>query len=467
MSERRNLGGAEAAITTHDIWPPGSAASSAKLLEAADELIEGLSKDPDCDTSRLVADISGLIEVSATETNHNLIPTKDKGIRPILANAATVLREHASWKGVLGLNQFSLHAMTRRMTPWGGEASKNWTDTDDIRTAEWLQHHGVLVSPQVASNAVEIIAEENPFHPVKDYLTKVKRDGEDRLSSWPVLYLGAPDTTYVRAVGIRWLISAVARIFRPGCQADHTLLLEGPQGILKSTALRTLAGPEWFSDHLSDLDSKDSRIELHGVWILELAELANIKHSLTEKVKSFLTARSDHFRPPYGRRAIDVPRTNVFAASVNDSTPFVDETGNRRFWPVRCGNIQIKKLEQDRDLLWAEAYARYMRDEVWWLETPELNSLASQEQRKRYQSGPWDGLIEKYLDDCAADKVTIDDIRAQVINAPLSQWRQADMNCVARCLRLNGWERVRVRIGEKLRWCYKRPDLPTVPSEDQ
>jgi putative DNA primase/helicase len=133
----------------------------------------------------------------------------------------------------------------------------------------------------------------------------------------------------------------------PGCQVDHTLLIEGPQGIQKSKSLRTLAGDEWFADHISGFGTKDSRIELAGKWIFEFSEL-RVRRGEIERVKAFLTARTDHFRLPYSRRAEDVPRSCVFAASVNDETSLTDETGNRRFWPVKCGVIDVDGIGKDR-----------------------------------------------------------------------------------------------------------------------
>lgn len=394
-------------------------------------------------------------------TPQGMILSENGNIKPILANAITALK-HPKWEGVLALNEFSLQIVTRKETPWGKPAGEKWTDVDDIRAANWLQHQYVHVNPHVAHDAVQSIAEENRFHPVREYLKSLKWDGTSRLETWLISYLGAADTKFVRAVGKRWLISGVARIFRPGCQADHTLLLEGPQGIKKSTALRTLAGAEWFTDHISDLDSKDSRIELHGKWIVELAELSAVKRSLAiEKVKSFLTATSDHFRPPYGRGAIDVDRQNIFAGSVNDETPFTDETGNRRFWPVRCGTIDIEKLEADRDQLWAEAFERYENDEKWWLDSQELNDLAREEQQQRYQSGQWDEIIKRWAesptqrselrdgvriyttpwDGSNENEVTSNDVLLHAIGKPVDRWTHSDKIAVSKCLTANGWHR--------------------------
>lgn len=384
-------------------------------------------------------------------------------ILPVLANAIAVLREE--WSGVLGFNEFSLHIMTRKKTVFEKPGNENWNDVDDIRTSDWLQHRGVIVTPQTANSAVQALAHKNCFHPVREYLKLQKWDGVPRIETWLIAYLGATDSKFVRAVGKRWLISGVARIFEPGCQADHTLLLEGPQGIKKSTALRTLASAEWFTDHISDLDSKDSRMELHGVWIVELAELSAVRRSLAEKVKSFLSATADHFRPPYGRSTVSVPRQNIFAGSVNDETPFTDETGNRRFWPVRCGAIDIDKLTGNRDQLWAEAFECYENEEHWWLDSEELNAIAKEEQKLRYQTGAWDEIIKRWTDNPTQrfetregarvyvtpwdgsneNEVTSDDVLLHAIGKPVDRWSQGDKIAISKCLTSNGWRRAVVK----------------------
>jgi hypothetical protein len=403
--------------------------------------------------------------------------TDDNGrVLPILANVITVLRQDPKWDGVIGLNEFSLYAVARKETPWGKRVGENWTDADDLRITEWMQRRGIMINPQTAANAVQAIAEENRFHPVKDYLRSLIWDGANRIDAWLTTYLGVAETAFTKAIGARWLISAIARIYQPGCQADYTLMLEGPQGAGKSTALRKLAGTGWFTDHISDLDSKDSRIELHGVWIVELAELSAIKRSSVERVKGFLTAVTDHFRPPYGRRTMDVPRTNVFAGSVNDAESFTDPTGSRRFWPVSVGKIDVAKIVRDRDQLWAETLVRYKADAVWWLDTDELNKSAAEEQEERYEPGVWDQQILRYIEnplqreeeewstdstgkkecvmtpmlpfDSKKGAVTITDILIHGIGKELDRLTQGDRNQVARCLTHAGWKVDRVRTGQ-------------------
>jgi predicted P-loop ATPase len=191
-------------------------------------------------------------------------------------------------------------------------------------------------------------------------------------------------TEYSRAVGSRWLVSAVARVLRPGAKADCCLILEGAQGIRKSTALRTLAG-EYFTNELADLGSKDAAMQTRAVWIIELSELDNLSHSEVARIKAFMSRTTDRFRPPYGMRLVELPRQCVFAGTVNHSTYLREETGGRRFWPGACGRIDVDGLARDRDQLWAEAKARFDAGVVWWLETVELVQMAADQQVDRYE----------------------------------------------------------------------------------
>lgn len=391
--------------------------------------------------------------------------------KPCLANAIIFLREDPEWQGVLAYNEFSLRVVAKRPAPWQTSAGANWSDYDDSRTAEWLQHHGVMVTSAVAAEAVQTVAKSSAFHPVRDYLKRLKWDGTPRIGTWLITYMGAEDTPLIRAIGECWLIAACARIFRPGCQSDYTLLLEGSQGIGKSSALRVLAGDEWFTDHLSDLGDKDSRIELHGRWIIEISELDRVRRGERERVKAFLTARFDQFRLPYGRRAESVPRSCAFAATTNDDSPFSDETGNRRFWPVRCSTIDVAGLQHDRDQFWAEAYFLYQADTIWWLDTTELNEAATNEQNERYEGDPWDDVILEWCSNprrrsesgepCISEpyKVTIADVLVHAIGKSLKEISQMDRNRVSRCLIHDSWKRKQDRTrgphrGKHFFWKY-------------
>ena len=220
-----------------------------------------------------------------------------------------------------------------------------WSDADDVRCAEWLQRREINVAPVIVSRSVGVVARDIRVHPVRNYLNSLRWDGTPRLETWTTTYLGAADTPLNRAFGSRWMISAVARIMRPGIKADHMLILEGPQGAKKSSALKALAGEEWFTDELAEIGSKDAAQQMRGTWIIEIAELDAISRAEVSRIKAFLTRTIDRYRPPYERYVIAVPRQCVFAGSVNPDTYLRDETGNRRFWPIRCGVIDLDALQ--------------------------------------------------------------------------------------------------------------------------
>src|SRR5579884_3861408 len=374
-------------------------------------------------------------------------------ILPVLANAIAAFRHAPEWGGVLAFNEFLLGTVALKATPWGVVPKGEWTDHEDRRAAEWLQKQGILVSVEVAGQAVQTAARDHPFHPVRAYLDCLIWDGVERLDRWLSTYLGVADTEYACAVGSRWMISAVARIFRPGAKADCCLILEGPQGIRKSTALRTLAG-EYFTDELADLGTKDAAMQTRGVWIIELSELDSLSNSEVARIKAFMSRTTDRFRPPYGMRLVESPRQCVFAGTVNHSTYLRDETGGRRFWPLTCGRIDIEALARDRDQLWAEAKARFDAGAPWWLESAELVQLASEEQLQRYEGDPWEEIIGPWLE--ARSSVSDSEVLQKCLEKPQAMWTQSDKNRAARCLRALGWERYRERQGTRLEWRYRK-----------
>ena len=379
--------------------------------------------------------------------------TTEGRILPVLANAIAAFRHAPEWGGVLAFNEFGFGTVVLRPAPWGVVPNGEWTDHEDRLATEWLQRQGILVSVEVAGQAVQTAARDHPFHPVRAYLQGLEWDGVERVDRWLSSYLGAEDTEYSRAVGSRWLISAVARIFRPGAKADCCLILEGPQGIRKSTALRTLAG-QYFTDELADLGSKDAAMQTRGVWIIELSELDSLSHSEVARIKAFMSRTTDRFRPPYGMRLVESPRQCVFAGTVNHSTYLRDETGGRRFWPVGCGRIDVDALAHDRDQLWAEAKERFDAGAVWWMETAELIQMASDQQIDRYEGDPWEEVIAPWLD--SHPSVSISEVLEKCLQKAHALWTQTDKNRAAHCLRALGWERYRERHGSRLEWRYRK-----------
>jgi predicted P-loop ATPase len=367
----------------------------------------------------------------------------DKGAPiPILANVLTTLRSAPEWRGVLAFNEHSLEIVGLRAAPWGPVTK--WADTDTYLLMDWFQHQGLMVRVGDVNAGVEAAARDHSFHPVREYLDRLVWDGVYRTCDWLTEYLGVTADDLTRAFGEKWLISAVARIYEPGCQADHVLILEGPQGARKSTAMRTLAEP-FFSDDLAEIGNKDAALGVIGVWIVELSELDSLTKADVSRIKSFVSRRTDRFRPPYGRHIIEAPRQCVFVGTVNPSQYLKDETGGRRFWPVRCGRIDLDTLRRDKDQIWAETVVRFRRGESWWLDTKALTEAAAEEQESRFQVDPWEPAIEAWLQKLVDDptseaEVTTADLLSGPLEKRIGDWTRADEIRVGIIIRRCGWE---------------------------
>ena len=383
---------------------------------------------------------------TSTDWYGELIKTETGTPLRILANAIVAFRQAPEWQGRLAYDVFHLRTVIRGGTPWQELLGDEWTNVHDIRAAEWLQHHRIIVGAEIAGQAVEAVARERRFHPVLDYLNRCRWDGVPRLDTWAIDYLGAPDTPYVRAVSARWMMSAVARVSEPGCKADCALILEGAQGMLKSTALKTLAVP-WFTDELADFGTKDAALQLAGIWIVELGELDSISRSEVSRIKAFMSRTTDRYRPPYGRRVIWQPRQCVYAGTVNPGEYLRDETGNRRFWPIICTRVDIPGLAAARDQLWAEARDRYQNNEQWWLDAP-LEIQAKAEQEARRVQDPWEVPIAKALEKTEPKCITIGLVLDAVLGVEKKFQDQRAANRVSACLRALGWRRR--QLGHKI-----------------
>jgi predicted P-loop ATPase len=323
------------------------------------------------------------------------------GVRPILSNLILFLRHHQQWQGVLCYDEFNARTVIRRRPSWGDEAPDTpWSDHHESLTRVWFQREDIFAGFGDVGRAVQTAARSNPYHPVREYLDALVWDRRPRLDTWFATYWTAADTPYTRAIGPRFMISGVARIFEPGCKVDHTPIFEGSQGKLKSESLRALAGAAWFTDRLSPVASKDAAMEIAGVWLIEIAEMDALTRATTSAMKSYLTRRFDYYRPPYGKHLIRRQRSCIFAGTINPPIGgyLKDATGARRFWPVACpGAIDRDGIERDRDQLWAEAVVRFKAGEKWWLETPKLEALATAEQAARFKTDVWTKPIKQWL----------------------------------------------------------------------
>jgi predicted P-loop ATPase len=387
----------------------------------------------------------------------DLMLNNDGEIIPNLANLILILSKHPKWKGVIAYDEFNVRAVIRKRPPWGQETPDTpWSDHHESLVRVWFQREGIGPNHGDVGRAVQAAARANPFHPAREYFDALVWDEVPRLDAWLVTYFHAEDTDYIRAVGPRFLISAVARILQPGCQVDHMLVLEGPQGRLKSTALAALADP-WFTDRISHVASKDACIEVGGVLLVEIAEMDALMRATRSATKGFLTRRWDRFRPPYGIHPIKQPRQCVFAGTINPPVGgyLKDPTGARRFWPVTCqGMIDREGLGRDRDQLWAEAVVRFKAGAKWWLETPELEALATAEQAARFVVDVWKEPVEKWLD--GHDDVSVTEVLEHALGFVREDWSQVAQNRVAAILTNMGFTRHRTRQGESRQNRYRR-----------
>jgi predicted P-loop ATPase len=323
---------------------------------------------------------------------------------------------------------------------WCGEPL---CDADYVDIQTMIEQAGFQPSKTDIPAAVARTALFNKYHPVREYLDALKWDGTKRLDRFLHILFGADDTAYERAVGSRWMIGAVARVYQPGCKMDTMLVLEGPQGLKKSTALRTLFGAPYFTEMVNELrDHKRFVEQIAGKWVVEFAELSALRKADVELVKAIITMQVDKTRPSYGRHTVEYLRQCVLAASVNPKAGqgyLTDSTGNRRFWPVACTAIDLPRLERKRDQLWAEAVSRFREGEQWWL-TEEESKLAAREQDTRMQGDVWEDTIAQFLTPGFA--YTSSQILTEAVKMPIERHDQRAKERVAAVMADLGWSQV-------------------------
>lgn len=325
---------------------------------------------------------------------------KNGKIKDTLSNISTILRFDPALQPIV-FNQFKSMIDVIGELPWP-QVKPGWSDTDLACAKLYFERTYGIWSPTKFKDALlGVVSVERLYHPIKNYLSSLKWDGVERLDTLLIDYLGADDTPYVRAVTRKTLVAAVARIYRPGTKFDSILVLNGSQGIGKSTLFSKLGGP-WYSDSLSISDMKDKTApeKLQGYWILELGELAGIKKMDVETVKSFITRTDDKYRQSYGVSVESHPRSCIVVGTTNSDGGFLrDITGNRRFWPIRVmghGKHYAWELSEV-DQIWAEAIERYKAHEELFLKGALAEEAVTQ-QRDAMESDDREGLVAEYLE---------------------------------------------------------------------
>lgn len=363
-------------------------------------------------------------------------------------NICLYLRCHETFAGRLKYDDMALSPLL-----------DNERVTDELlgRLREQLERMDLVVGLDTLSHAVYTVSSECRFHPVREYLDSLKWDGVPRISRFATLYLGCDERDPLDDdLCYRWLISAVARTYQPGCKADCILVLCGPQGARKSSALSALGGM-WFSDSPIDISNKDSVMQIRSAWLYELAEIDAITSKKdASAVKAFVSVSKDRIRPPYGRTVDEYPRQSVFCGSTNKTDFLHDETGSRRFWIVPIDSmaaIDVPKITHDRDQLWAEAVDAYRKGIQWWL--GEVSDEARADRANGFLSiDPWEHAVWTWAVR-QTDYFTIPDLMVTCIGKRLDDVTRSDQTRLGIIMTKLGFKKRRVNRAGKQFYAYQ------------
>jgi predicted P-loop ATPase len=383
----------------------------------------------------------------------------DKG-RPVpnLANAMLVLRSAPEVKRAFAFDEMLRASILDEVIPGTMDPEistldlpRPVRDTDVSALQEWLQKIGLpKLGRETVHQAVDLRAQERGFHPVRDYLNAVSWDGRPRVRTWQSTYLGAEASPYTEEIGTLFLIALVARIFKPGCKADYMMVLEGPQGARKSTACAILGG-EWFSDNLPDVTTgKDVSQHLPGKWLIEIGELSAMSRAESAHLKAFITRPVERYRPSYGRKEVIEPRQCVFIGTTNQTVYLKDETGGRRFWPVKVGYIDTDALRRDRDQIFAEAVVLYRQGRQWWPASSFEREHIAPEQEARFEADAWEEIVAAWL--TSEEKTTVTAVAKGALHIETPRIGTADQRRIASILERLSWRRMPKDWTGKIPW---------------
>lgn len=379
-----------------------------------------------------------------------------------VSNAALILAGHPRILGNLWYDEFHQKVFSTLFS----ETKEAWAEFHDTRLTIWMQQTMRLpkMTTNIVREAVVQYAMLNPRNEPREWLESLTWDGTERLAHLFSDGFGATFDEYTAAVSRCFVVGMVARIFMPGCKLDYAPVLEGSQGVGKSSGLAVLGGP-FFAESHESITSKDFFQSLQGKMLLEMSEMHAFSRADILRIKGVISCPVDRYRESYGRYTKDHPRTCAFAGTTNLDDWNEDETGARRFWPIRCGKVNHYWLSTLRDQLFAEAVAIFRRAPIsatpderiaakadWW-NVPEVQAKVEQEKRRAVDE--WEKPIAAY---CAGrNEVTISEILEHVLGFKLAEIGKKEQLRVAKCLKLAFFERTLVRImGHPTRLWKKR-----------
>ena len=379
-----------------------------------------------------------LVEEDDSWTDKLIYSADGMKVLSTLANIILILQNDKELRLKIFKDIFSSRILVRKDVPWDRKfetPDRLWTDTDDAGLRWYLESNYGITSTNKIIDGVNLIAEENAENKVAKRLQSTQWDGEKRLETLFIDYLGCEDNVYTREISEKSLVAAVRRAIYGGIKWDNMPILIGPQGVGKSTFLKIL-GMEWYNDSLVNVEGKDACELIQGSWILEMGELSSLRKSEMNLVKNFLSRTDDIFRASYGRRAQKYPRRCAFFGTANDTNFLRDETGNRRFWPIDCFVFKPKKsifddLDDELDQIWAEA-CELAKDKTYSLVlSKEALEIAIKEQDSHSEDNVYKGIILDYLDK----------------KIPKNTWDSMDL--FARRTYLNEYETMTLQYDEK------------------
>lgn len=318
-------------------------------------------------------------------------------------NIIRILNFDPELAGKMAIDDFSTRGLVLGSLPWNGcESRRLWQDTDDAGVAWYLENRYGITGRDKIAGALMLVSEQHRFNEVKDYLKHLSWDGIHRLEKVLHDYLGAVDSRYVRAVARKSFVAGVARVMTPGCKYDYVPVFTGPQGIGKTTFLKTM-GLHWHSDSMQSFRGKEAAEMIQGIWVVEIGEMTGYSKSDDNEIKQFLSRCDDVYRQPYGRHTGRFPRKCIFFGTCNDHDFLKDPTGSRRFWPVDVGICTPTKniwseLPGEVDQLWAEAVYYWKQGEPLYMDTPELDAAAKAEQEQHREDNVKEGMIRDFLE---------------------------------------------------------------------
>jgi putative DNA primase/helicase len=434
-----------------------------KLLAEAEARAEGRAESPQADPIKPPPPI----EPENKNWQGLFLETHKPPIHPIGCsyNAQLIFTHDKGWKNIFAFDTFIGDIVARRPPPWPNDMRPagfthnpalwkigDFSENDVRRARNWIaKKYKINMPVSEVQDAIHILADLIEVHPVRAWFDSLEWDGEARLDTWLIDLAGAVDDEpgYVREVGKNFLIGAVARIFAPGCQLDTMPIFEGPQGAGKTSMVKIIGG-EWFLSSNIDIGSKDAYQLLKRKWLVEIGELGSLSRAEVDHVKQYVSQSTDTYRASYAKKATDHPRQCAFVGTMNpeEGTGYLkDNTGARRFQPVRVGAtgpIKLEEIARLREQLIAEAVTRYKKGEAWHITDPALLRVAAVVAEARRQEDPWEGMVAAHLKTLSRKSkeegiTTLSIIETLFPDLERSRISKVETMKVANALRVAGW----------------------------